>query len=156
LLAGQRFSQLESKLKDSPEKEAISILHAMLLELRRQQAAVGQAAEAGGGATGPSGKNGRSNLDYVANLYSHGAWATVRGITFPLLADFHPKGEVAQRYEVFRDTDGFSERALYVVDGDGIIRYCHVSPELHQIPDIYELFEQLDKLPSAPVGLPAR
>jgi hypothetical protein len=49
----QRYSQLEPKLKDSPEKEAISILHAMLLELRRQQAAVGQAAEAGGGAAGP-------------------------------------------------------------------------------------------------------
>ena len=80
----------------------------------------------------------------------------MRGITFPLLADFHPKGEVARRYDVFRDADGLSERALYVVDGDGIIRYCHVSPELHTIPDIYELFEQLDKLRSAPVGLPTQ
>jgi hypothetical protein len=66
---GLRFSQLESKLKDSPEKEAISILHAMVLEIRRQQASVGQAAEAGGEAAGPSGKDSRSNLDYVANLY---------------------------------------------------------------------------------------
>jgi len=92
----------------------------------------------------------------VDSLYSHGAWSAVHGITFPLLADFHPKGEVARRYDVFRDADGLSERALYVVDGDGIIRYCHVSPELHTIPDIYELFEQLDKLRSAPVGLPTQ
>jgi alkyl hydroperoxide reductase subunit AhpC len=70
----------------------------------------------------------------------------VRNIAFPLLADFHPKGEVARRYDVFRDTDGFSERALFVIDGNGVIRYAFVSPELHQIPSIYELFEQLDKL----------
>jgi peroxiredoxin len=80
----------------------------------------------------------------VDSIYSHGAWAAVRGITFPLLADFHPKGEVARRYQVWREGDGFSERALYVIDGDGIIRYSHVSPELHKIPDIYELFEVLE------------
>jgi peroxiredoxin len=79
----------------------------------------------------------------VDSIYSHGAWAAVRGITFPLLADFHPKGDVARRYQVWREGDGFSERALYVIDGDGVIRYSHVSPELHKIPDIYELFEVL-------------
>ena len=42
--------------------------------------------------------------------------------------------------------DGFSERALYVVDGDGVIRYSHVSPFVHHIPDIYELFTVLDSL----------
>src|SRR6266850_645006 len=36
----------------------------------------------------------------VDSIYSHGAWAAVRGITFPLLADFHPKGAVAQSYRV--------------------------------------------------------
>jgi peroxiredoxin len=84
----------------------------------------------------------------VDSLYSHGAWAAVRGIEFPLLADFHPKGEAARRYHVYRDEDGFSERALYVVDGDGIIRYSHVSPFLHHVPDVYELFAALDALPS--------
>ena len=39
----------------------------------------------------------------VDSLYSHGAWAAVRGITFPLLADFHPKGEVARAYSVWRE-----------------------------------------------------
>ena len=82
----------------------------------------------------------------VDSLYSHGAWAAVRGLTFPLLADFNPKGEVARRYKVWREKDGFSERALYVVDGNGTIRYAHVSPKLQHVPDIYELFEALDGL----------
>ncbi len=47
----------------------------------------------------------------VDSVYSHGAWAAVRGISFPLLADFAPKGEVARRYGVWREQDGFSERA---------------------------------------------
>ncbi len=82
----------------------------------------------------------------VDSLYSHGAWAAVRGISFPLLADFNPKGEVARRYQVWREPDGFSERALYVVDGEGVIRYAHVSPKLQHVPDIYELFDVLDGL----------
>jgi alkyl hydroperoxide reductase subunit AhpC len=76
----------------------------------------------------------------------------VRGISFPLLADFNPKGEIARKYGVFRDGDGFSERALYVVDRDGVIRYSHVSPFIHHIPDIYELFKVLDSLQT---GTPA-
>jgi peroxiredoxin len=82
----------------------------------------------------------------VDSLYSHGAWAAVRGLTFPLLADFEPKGKVARRYQVWRSHDGFSERALYVLDTDGAIRYSHVSPKLNQIPDIYELYAALDEL----------
>ncbi len=82
----------------------------------------------------------------VDSIYSHGAWAAVRGITFPLLSDFAPRGAVARRYDVWREQDGFSERALYLVDGDGIIRYAHVSPQLHHLPDIYELLTALDQL----------
>lgn len=82
----------------------------------------------------------------VDSLYSHGAWAAARGLSIPLLADFNPKGEVARRYNVWRDSDGFSERALYIVDGDGVIRYAHVSPKLQHVPDIYELFAKLDEI----------
>jgi peroxiredoxin len=82
----------------------------------------------------------------VDSLYSHGAWAAVRGLTFPLLADFHPKGEVARLYDVMRASDGFSERALYLIDTDGTIRYKAIAPKLSHIPDIYELFEQLEQL----------
>jgi len=82
----------------------------------------------------------------VDSVYSHGAWAAVRGVQFPLLADFNPKGEVARKYQVYRDDLGFSDRALYVVDGDAVIRHSHVSPFLHHIPDTYELFAALDQL----------
>jgi peroxiredoxin len=85
----------------------------------------------------------------VDSIYSHGAWAAVRGIKFPLLADFNPKGEVARRYNAWRARDGFSERALYVVDGAGVIRYSHISPQLHKVPDIYELFDVLEKISEA-------
>lgn len=82
----------------------------------------------------------------VDSIYSHGAWAAVRGLTFPLLADFNPKGAVARQYGVYREPDGFSERALYIIDGDGVIRYSQVAPFLHHVPDIYELFAALDAL----------
>lgn len=81
----------------------------------------------------------------VDSIYSHGAWAAVRRLTFPLLSDFHPKGEVARRYGVWRESDGFSDRALYVVDADGVIRWAHVSPRVDHLPDIYELFAALDE-----------
>jgi peroxiredoxin len=87
----------------------------------------------------------------VDSLYSHGAWAAVRGLTFPLLADFHPKGASAREYSVWREQDGFSERALYVIDGDGAIAFSHVAPYVHHVPDIYELLRALDEL----VGVPA-
>ena len=80
----------------------------------------------------------------VDSLYSHGAWAAVRGLGFPLLSDFHPRGEVARRYGVWRESDGFSDRAVYVVDAEGVIRYAHVSPRVEQLPDIYELLDALD------------
>jgi peroxiredoxin len=70
-------------------------------------------------------------------------WAAVRGIEFPLLSDFHPKGEVAKRYSVWREQDGFSERALYVIDPQGVIGYSHVSPYLHHVPDLDELLEAI-------------
>lgn len=81
----------------------------------------------------------------VDSIYSHGAWAAVRGVEFPLLADFHPKGEVAKRYGVWREADGFSERALYVIDPHGQIAWSHVSPYVHHVPDIYELLDAVDR-----------
>jgi len=90
----------------------------------------------------------------VDSIYSHGAWAAVRGLSFPLLADFQPKGEVARRYQVWRPKEGFCERALYVVDKDGMIRYSYVSPKLDQVPDIYELYRVLDSLQAPVRGAP--
>ena len=56
------------------------------------------------------------------------AFAKDRNLHFPLLADFEPKGEVSRAYQVYRTEDGTSERALYVIDADGIVRWSYVSP----------------------------
>lgn len=80
------------------------------------------------------------------SIYSHGAWAAVRGISFPLLSDFAPRGEVARRYRVWRDADSFSERAVYVIDREGVIRYAHVSPYLHHLPDLDQLLDAVDRV----------
>ena len=64
----------------------------------------------------------------VDGAWCHAAFATDRKLHFPLLADFEPKGAVARAYGVYRGADGFSERALFVIDADGVIRWSHVSP----------------------------
>ena len=64
----------------------------------------------------------------VDNVWCHLAFAKNRNLHFPLLSDFHPKGEVAQRYGVYRQQDGITERALFVIDGQGITRWSYVSP----------------------------
>jgi peroxiredoxin len=64
----------------------------------------------------------------VDGVWSHLAFASDRNLHFPLLADFEPKGEVARAYHVYRAEDGTSERALYVIDANGIVRWSEVSP----------------------------
>jgi len=64
----------------------------------------------------------------VDGIWSHLAFAKDRNLHFPLLADFEPKGEVARTYQVYRAKEGTSERALYVIDADGIVRWSYVSP----------------------------
>ncbi len=64
----------------------------------------------------------------VDSAWSHLAFAKDRNLHFPLLADFEPKGSVARAYHVYRHAGGTSERALFVVDADGVIRWSYVSP----------------------------
>jgi peroxiredoxin len=64
----------------------------------------------------------------VDGVWCHRAFAQNRNLQFPLLADFEPKGDVARAYHVYRSLDGTSERALYVIDADGIVRWSYVSP----------------------------
>jgi peroxiredoxin len=64
----------------------------------------------------------------VDGVWSHLAFAKDRNLHFPLLADFEPKGEAARAYQVYRAKAGTSERALYVIDADGVIRWGYVSP----------------------------
>ncbi len=64
----------------------------------------------------------------VDGTWCHLAFAHDRKLKFPLLADFEPKGAVAREYGVYRAEDGVSERALFVLDGEGVIRWSYVSP----------------------------
>jgi peroxiredoxin len=64
----------------------------------------------------------------VDGSWCHIAFSHDRRLRFPLLADFEPKGGVARRYGVYREADGTTERALFVIDAAGIIRWSHVSP----------------------------
>ena len=64
----------------------------------------------------------------VDGIWCHLAFARDRNLHFPLLADFEPKGEVDRAYQVYRAEDGTSERALYVIDAEGVVRWSYVSP----------------------------
>ena len=64
----------------------------------------------------------------VDGAWCHAAFCRDRKLHFPLLADFEPKGEVARLYGVYRTSDGTSERALFVINADGIIHWSYVSP----------------------------
>ncbi len=64
----------------------------------------------------------------VDGVWCHDAFASSRRLRFPLLADFEPKGAVARAYGVYRSDEGIAERALFLVDGEGVIRWSYVSP----------------------------
>jgi len=73
------------------------------------------------------------------------AWAeSLGGITYPLLSDFWPHGHVAQSFGVLRE-EGYAERALFVIDKHGIIRYVDVH-DIHEQPDNDLLFRVLSEL----------
>jgi len=80
----------------------------------------------------------------VDSLHSHKAFAENLELEFPLLADFDK--QVCQSYGVLRE-GGFAERALFVVDKQGIIRYAHINP-IGEVPDNKPVLDVLRKLES--------
>ncbi|MFZ5623584.1 MAG: redoxin domain-containing protein [Gemmatimonadota bacterium] len=87
----------------------------------------------------------------VDSVWCHQAFATARHLRFPLLADFEPKGAVARAYGTYRAADGFCERALFVIDKDGVIRWSHVSP-LPVNPGADGILSALEALPAGTVS----
>ncbi len=62
----------------------------------------------------------------VDSKYCHENWATsIGGISYPLLADFHPKGAVAEKYGLYLQDMGITDRATVIIDKQGIVRYAH-------------------------------
>jgi peroxiredoxin len=76
------------------------------------------------------------------------AWAESINITStPLLADFWPHGELAQSLGIFRDADGFSERANVIVDKHGVVQWIKAYP-IGDLPDLEEVYQVLKNLNS--------
>ena len=64
----------------------------------------------------------------VDGVWCHVAFSRDRKLHFPLLADFEPKGAVARLYGVYRENEGYCERALFVINAEGVIHWSYVSP----------------------------
>jgi peroxiredoxin len=70
----------------------------------------------------------------VDSMFAHKAFAEKLGISIPLLADFHPKGEVTSAYGAYQADSGTGNRSLVLVDEEGIVRWIHASPSPLEIP----------------------
>jgi peroxiredoxin (alkyl hydroperoxide reductase subunit C) len=86
----------------------------------------------------------------IDSRHSHRAFAEHLGLEFPLLSDFDKK--VILAYGVLRD-GGFAERALFVVDKQGMIRYAHVNP-IGEVPDNTPVLAMLRELEEAVQAMP--
>jgi len=80
----------------------------------------------------------------VDSAYSHKAFQEKLGITIPLLADFHPKGEVARRFGVYQEERGVSARALVMIGPDGVVQWAYRSPSPLEIPGANLIFDALE------------
>jgi peroxiredoxin (alkyl hydroperoxide reductase subunit C) len=87
----------------------------------------------------------------VDSVWCHRAYAEAKRLRFPLLADFHPKGAVSRAYGAYREADGFSERALFVLDTDGVIRWSYLSP-VDVSPGADGILRALEALPRQSAG----
>jgi peroxiredoxin len=84
----------------------------------------------------------------VDGAWCHAAFADARKLHFPLLADFEPKGAVARAFGAYREHEGTTERALFVIDGDGIIRWSYCSP-VGVNPGADGILDALESMPSS-------
>ncbi len=82
----------------------------------------------------------------VDGVWCHEAFAKDRKLHFPLLADFEPKGAVAQAYGAYRKEEGVCERALFVIDKNGVIAWSYCSP-MAVNPGADGILEALENLP---------
>jgi peroxiredoxin len=81
----------------------------------------------------------------VDGAYCHKAFRQQLGVSIPLLADFHPKGEVARRYGVLVEERGLAARALVMVGPDGVVQWSYRSPSPLEIPGANLIFDALER-----------
>jgi peroxiredoxin len=82
----------------------------------------------------------------VDGPWCHKAYTENRNLHFKLLSDFEPKGAVAKQYGAYRSADGISERALFVIDKNGVITWSYLSP-IRENPGADGILEALESLP---------
>jgi peroxiredoxin (alkyl hydroperoxide reductase subunit C) len=79
----------------------------------------------------------------VDSAFAHKAFQDQLGITIPLLADFHPKGEVARKFGVYNEKYGSSYRALVMIGPDGVVTWAYQSSSPLEIPGANLIFDAL-------------
>jgi peroxiredoxin len=84
----------------------------------------------------------------VDSAFCHKAFREQQGLSIPLLADFHPKGEVAKAYGVWSEDYGVSGRALVMVGPDGVVQWSYLSPPL-EVPGANLIFDALEQRTAA-------
>ena len=84
----------------------------------------------------------------VDGAFCHRAFRDHLGTGMPLLADFHPKGEVARSYGVWSEQHGVAGRALVMVNGEGVVEWSYMSPPL-EVPGANLIFDALDQRTAA-------
>jgi peroxiredoxin len=84
----------------------------------------------------------------VDGAFCHKAFQNHVNLTIPLLADFHPKGEVARAYGVWSEDFGVSRRALVMIGPEGKVDWSYLSPPL-EVPGANLIFDALDQRPAA-------
>jgi peroxiredoxin len=82
----------------------------------------------------------------VDSTWAHKAFREKLGIEIPLLADFHPKGDVSRAYGAYLEERGHPNRSLVLVDEQGIVRWVHESPTPVEIPGANLIFDALEEV----------
>ena len=89
----------------------------------------------------------------VDSAWCHQAYARASQLHFPLIADFHPKGQIARSYGAYRESEGVAERALFIVDETGQIAWSYLSPIAVNLgaDGILDALERMPRLEAANV-----
>jgi peroxiredoxin len=85
----------------------------------------------------------------IDSAFAHKAFRRELGVSIPLLADFHPKGEVARAFGVYDEKRGVARRALVMIDPDGVVRWSHMAPSPLEVPGANLIFDALEQVAPA-------
>src|SRR3954464_543136 len=81
----------------------------------------------------------------IDSAFAHKAFQAHLGVTIPLLADFHPKGEVAKAYGAYIEERGHDNRSLVMIGPDGKVLWSHAAPTPLEIPGANLIFDALEQ-----------